>query len=81
MIAGAVTVTKTEDWHLLRDTAIQLGQLAGPDDCWLTLRGLHTMGVRLSHQARSALQIAQWLKNRPEVGPYSAPGLPGLSGS
>lgn len=80
VIAGAVTVAKTEDWHLLRDTAIQLGQLAGPDDCWLTLRGLHTMGVRLSHQARSAMQIAQWLKNRPEVARILHPAFPDCPG-
>ncbi|WP_212374403.1 cystathionine beta-lyase [Acetobacter persici] len=80
VIAGAVTVATTEDWHLLRDTAIQLGQLAGPDDCWLTLRGLHTMGVRLSHQARSALQIAQWLKNRPEVARILHPAFPDCPG-
>lgn len=80
VIAGAVTVAKTEDWHLLRDTAIQLGQLAGPDDCWLTLRGLHTMGVRLSHQARSAMQIAQWLQNRPEVARIQHPAFPECPG-
>lgn len=80
VIAGAVTVAKAEDWHLLRDTAIQLGQLAGPDDCWLTLRGLHTMGVRLSHQARSAMQIAEWLKNRPEVARILHPAFPDCPG-
>lgn len=80
VIAGAVTVAKSEDWHLLRDTAIQLGQLAGPDDCWLTLRGLHTMGVRLSHQARSAMHVAQWLKNRPEVARVQHPAFPECPG-
>lgn len=80
VIAGAVTVAKAEDWHLLRDTAIQLGQLAGPDDCWLTLRGLHTMGVRLSHQARSAIQVAHWLKDRPEVARILHPAFPDCPG-
>ncbi|KXV77595.1 cystathionine beta-lyase [Acetobacter cerevisiae] len=80
VIAGAVTVAKAEDWHLLRDTAIQLGQLAGPDDCWLTLRGLHTMGVRLSHQARSAMQVAHWLKDRPEVARILHPAFPECPG-
>lgn len=80
VVAGAVTVAKQEDWHLLRDTAIQLGQLAGPDDCWLTLRGLHTMGVRLAHQARAALQIAQWLKDRPEVARVLHPAFPECPG-
>lgn len=66
-IIGSVTVADEADWRVLRDAAIQLGQVAGPDDCWLTLRGLRTMAVRLGHQAKSALRIAEWLRGRPEV--------------
>lgn len=66
-IIGAVTVADEGSWRLLRDASIQLGQVAGPDDCWLTLRGLRTMGVRLERQSRSALRVAQWLRGRPEV--------------
>jgi len=67
LILGAVTVGQEDHWKVLRDAAIQLGQVAGPDDCWLTLRGLRTMGVRLERQSRTALQVAQWLRGRPEV--------------
>ncbi|MCH4092622.1 cystathionine beta-lyase [Acetobacter sp.] len=66
-ILGAITVGSEEDWHMLRDAAIQLGQLAGPDDCWLTLRGLRSMGVRLARQARTAWRVACWLRERGEV--------------
>ncbi|WP_291365865.1 cystathionine beta-lyase [Acetobacter sp. UBA5411] len=66
-ILGAITVGSEEDWHMLRDAAIQLGQLAGPDDCWLTLRGLRSMGVRLARQARTAWKVACWLRDRGEV--------------
>ncbi|AQS83472.1 MAG: cystathionine beta-lyase [Acetobacter aceti] len=66
-ILGAITVTSEEDWHMLRDASIQLGQLAGPDDCWLTLRGLRSMGVRLARQARTAWRVANWLRDRGEV--------------
>nr|WP_203414866.1 cystathionine beta-lyase [Entomobacter blattae] len=66
-ILGAVSVQEEEDWHSLRDAAVQLGQMAGPDACWLTLRGLRTMAVRLEHQAISAYRVASWLKKRPEV--------------
>ncbi|MBS1090861.1 cystathionine beta-lyase [Gluconobacter sp. Dm-74] len=75
VIMGSVTVNDEAHWKTLRDAAIQLGQCAGPDDCWLTLRGLRTMGVRLAHQARSALDIAQWLKTRPEVARVLHPAL------
>ncbi|GAB6854637.1 cystathionine beta-lyase [Asaia astilbis] len=67
VIAGAITVADGAHWKDLRDSAIQLGQLAGPDECWLTLRGLRTMAVRLERQSQSALLVAQWLRGRPEV--------------
>ncbi|QDH16187.1 cystathionine beta-lyase [Swingsia samuiensis] len=67
VIIGSITVNDEKLWKTLRDASIQLGQCAGPDDCWLTLRGLRTMGVRLNHQSKSALEIARWLKTRPEV--------------
>ncbi|EHH68556.1 cystathionine beta-lyase [Gluconobacter morbifer] len=67
VIIGSVTVKDETHWKTLRDAAIQLGQCAGPDDCWLTMRGLRTMGVRLAHQARAALDLALWLRSRPEV--------------
>ncbi|MFT8674253.1 MAG: cystathionine beta-lyase [Acetobacter sp.] len=80
VIAGAITVADPQSWRLLRDAAIQTGQLCGPDECWLTLRGLRTMGVRLSQQARSALHVAQWLKEQPEVMHVLHPALPDCPG-
>lgn len=80
VIAGAITVADQACWRTLRDASIQLGQLAGPDDCWLTLRGLRTMGVRLAQQARTALQIATWLQERPEVAQVLHPALPDCPG-
>lgn len=76
VIAGAITVANEDDWHRLRDAAIQLGQLAGPEDCWLVLRGLRTLGVRLGRQARTALRVAKWLAARPEVLRVRHPALP-----
>ncbi|NHN83889.1 cystathionine beta-lyase [Acetobacter musti] len=75
-VLGAITVASESEWHRLRDAAIQLGQLAGPDDCWLALRGLRTMGVRLARQARTALKIAKWLTSRSEVARVLHPALP-----
>lgn len=80
VIAGAVTVADQASWRILRDASIQLGQVAGPDECWLTLRGLRTMGVRLAQQARTALQIATWLQERPEVALVLHPALPDCPG-
>ena len=54
ILIGSVTVNSDEDWHTLHATARGLGQYASPDDCWLTLRGLRTMGVRLAQQMDAA---------------------------
>ncbi|GCE89726.1 cystathionine beta-lyase [Komagataeibacter diospyri] len=79
-IIGAVTVASDADWRPLRDTAIQAGQTAGPDDCWLTLRGLRTMGARQERQAATALAVALWLQSRPEVRRVLHPALPSCPG-
>ena len=80
LILGAITVADDNDWQVLRDGALQLGQYASPDDCWLTLRGLRTLGVRLERQAASALEVALWLEARPEVLRVLHPALPGSPG-
>lgn len=80
LVLGAITVANTQDWHRLRDTALQIGQVAGPEECWLTLRGLRTMGIRLAHQSRSAFEIATWLKQQPEIAAVHHPALPDCPG-
>lgn len=51
------------------------GAPAGPDDCWLALRGLRTMGVRLKQHEAAALELAHWLEARPEVATVLHPAL------
>ena len=80
IILGAVTVATDEDWHRLRDASMALGQYASPDDCWLALRGIRSLGVRLKHQMESGLLIARWLADRPEVLRVLHPALPGSPG-
>jgi cysteine-S-conjugate beta-lyase len=53
-----------------------LGFCAGPEDCFLGLRGLRTMGVRLARHGESALAMARWLQARPEVARVLHPALP-----
>jgi cysteine-S-conjugate beta-lyase len=80
IILGAVTVATPEDWVRLRDAATSLGQYASPDDCWLALRGIRSIGVRLSRQMQSGLVVARWLEQRPEVLRVLHPALPGSPG-
>lgn len=63
-------------WKQVKATHGDLGQFTGPDDMYLALRGLRTMGVRLAHQERSALAVAEWFAGRPEVARVLHPALP-----
>jgi cystathionine beta-lyase len=56
------------------------GVTASSDDCFLALRGLRTLAVRLERHQASALRIAGWLKDREEVAEVVYPALPGARG-
>ena len=80
ILLGSITTNSDEDWEKVRMTTNALGQYASPDDCWLALRGLRSMGVRLKEQMESAMQVAHWLRQRPEVAQVLHPALPGAPG-
>ncbi len=80
ILIGSITVNSEADWQTLIAGSRSLGQYASPDDCWLTLRGLRTMGVRLAQQEQSAIEVAQWLQTRSEVARVLHPALPGAPG-
>ncbi|WP_297369901.1 cystathionine beta-lyase [Acidocella sp.] len=80
IILGAVVVNTDEDWHWLRNGALELGNYASPDDCWLALRGLRTLAVRLKAQEAAGLRLAHWLADRPEIARVLHPALPSCPG-
>jgi cysteine-S-conjugate beta-lyase len=51
----------------LKETVFEMGLCVGPDDIFLGLRGLRTMGVRLAQHQASGLKVAHWLEARPEI--------------
>jgi cysteine-S-conjugate beta-lyase len=57
-----------------------MGVAASPDDCFLGLRGLRTLPTRLARHQSSALRVAEWLRDRPEVREVLYPALPGSRG-
>ena len=79
VMLGSVTAAPGH-FARLRDTSFQLGQVTSPDDAWLGSRGLRTMAVRLAQHRASALTIAQWLADRPEVATVLHPALPSCPG-
>jgi cystathionine beta-lyase len=74
VLIGLVIASK-ETWPLVKQVALSLGQRASPDDCFLTLRGLRTLGVRLKQHEASTLPIVNWLESRPEVNRVLYPAL------
>jgi len=52
------------------------GGIPSPFDCWLTLRGVATLPLRIRAQSSSAMQIAQFLAEQPQVETVYYPGLP-----
>ena len=62
-------------WQRLDAAFGALGLCAGPDDVYQVLRGLRTMGVRLEHHRKSALDIAAWLEEQPGVARVLHPAL------
>jgi cystathionine beta-lyase len=52
------------------------GAILGPQDCWLTLRGIKTLKIRMEESQSSAVRIANWLSAHPRVISVYYPGLP-----
>ncbi|QQP91204.1 cystathionine beta-lyase [Skermanella sp. TT6] len=73
---GVITAGTEEVWNRLKRNSVQLGTCAGPDDIYLGLRGLRTMGARLRQHQDTALDLARWLQARPEVARVLHPALP-----
>ncbi len=74
-ICGLVTV---KDPALAARVAFQqngAGAVLGPQDSWLTIRGMKTLGVRLDRQQENAAKIASWLEQNPLVTKVFYPGL------
>jgi cysteine-S-conjugate beta-lyase len=73
---GAVISSTPAFASRVRATYNQLGFNAAPDDAYLVLRGMRTLSVRLERQSASALRLAEWLQQRPEVARVLHPALP-----
>ncbi len=75
VMAGAV-IGNEETFPLVKRCWQDQGHTLGPDDAYLTLRGLRTLGVRLPRHQENGLHLAHWLRSRPEVSQVMHPALP-----
>jgi cystathionine beta-lyase len=74
VMLGTVSANATAA-KALKDYVGLAGLCVGPDDMFLGLRGLRTMGVRLARHQDSGLKVAHWLRERPEVARVLHPAL------
>jgi cystathionine beta-lyase, bacterial len=76
VMLGTIVCTH-EHYDRLRDTYLLMGVCVSPDDAWLVLRGLRTLGVRLRQHDINARAVADWLAEQPEVLRLMHPGREG----
>lgn len=75
-IIGGATVTADEEINRsLKSYQCNAGAVPSPWDCWLTLRGLKTLGIRMREHERNATYLAHYLENHPRVERVYYPGL------
>ena len=75
LLLGAVLARTPALAARVEAACAQLGLCVAPEDAFLTLRGMRTMGLRLQAQGAAGLELAHWLERRPEVLQVLHPGL------
>jgi len=76
-VLGGAVLSALEDTHFERISDVQIGAGAvlDPFSSWLTLRGMRSLGVRITHQCASASTLAGFLTEHPRVKSVHYPGL------
>jgi cystathionine gamma-synthase len=75
VLLGAVICRREEDYARLEELRGLTGPIAAPDPCWLLLRSLETLRVRVERQSATALELARRLAEHPAVEIVRYPGL------
>ena len=75
VVGGAVVVNSDALAERIGYLQNALGTCAGPQDCFLVLRGIKTLAVRMEEHNRNALEIAHWLERHRKISAVLHPGL------
>jgi cystathionine beta-lyase/cystathionine gamma-synthase len=81
VVAGTVITTDERMQQIFYRAYMLLGGILHPSDAWLLLRGLRTMPVRMQQHHNDALQVAEFLRSRPEVAEVFHPAFAGDCGT
>lgn len=75
-LAGLVVTLDHVIDEKLRFLAKTTGAVLAPFDCWLVLRGIKTLGIRMEQSQKNAIKIAEFLESQDKVDDVFYPGLP-----
>lgn len=75
MVGGIVISNDDEASERLQFVQNAVGAVPGPFDCWLCLRGIKTLAVRMERHEQNARAIAEWLAGHPKLTRVLYPGL------
>src|SRR5260221_6581471 len=76
VIGGALVLNDQEAYEAIKFYQNAAGGVPSPFDCWLTLRGIKTLAVRMRQHEENARTIARFLEKHPRVEKVYYPGLP-----
>ncbi len=76
VIGGLIATRSDELAERLRFHQNAAGAVPSPFDCFLVMRGIRTLALRMERASATALELARWLVGRPEVERVHYPGLP-----
>jgi len=75
VVGGAIILNDTAVYEQLKFLQNAAGAVPGPMDCFLTLRGIKTLGIRMAQHCRNALKVARFLEDHTAVAETIYPGL------
>jgi cystathionine beta-lyase/cystathionine gamma-synthase len=76
VVGGAILTSNEELYENLKFHQNAVGAVPGPHDCWLVLRGIKTLAIRMREHEKNARAIAAFLEKHPAVEKVIYPGLP-----
>ncbi len=80
ILAGLIVTKSKELGDAIYFIQNAMGATLGVSDCWLLLRGIKTLGIRVKAEANNALALAKWFEEQPIVEKVDYPGLEDFEG-
>lgn len=75
VVGGAIITSNAQVFERLKFLQNAAGAVPGPFDCWLVLRGVKTLALRMERHSENAVRVARFLESHPRVERVIYPGL------